>query len=314
MHGDPSMKRYFREVIFGFVAAVVLAIVPPIAFLAMPAAGFFLFVVPIWSVGVVGLLFFGFLIFGRIPAAIGVALLAIAVALSPVGRATATLVGEIDKNTKQSAKDHEYLVNKRKECATGYVPLKKPSVKHDLLVLENMNACGEHNYDVPDTVAVLTGMRVVEAGRFCAGYRKPEIRETVAERSGTCAGGRDSAEIGITPRLVQRKDKVAPLHVDVCLRRRTLPNPPDDRTPAIVLRPVPFGGDCKVTEVIERTASGDVELGRLHYEGFSQRYYPDLTVPEGISRYNSLVVFLSAILQQDLSDKALMKHAVEAKN
>lgn len=105
-----------------------------------------------------------------------------------------------------------------------------------------------------------------------------------------------------------------PLHVDVCRRRRTLPAPPDDRTPAIVLRPVPFGGDCKVTEVIERTASEDTMLGRLHYEGFRQRYYPDLAVPEGISRYNSLVVFLSEVLQRDLSDKALMKHAVEAKN
>jgi hypothetical protein len=308
------MKRYFREVLFGFIAAVVLAIVPPIVFLAIPAAGFFLFVVPIWSVGVVGLLFFGFLTFGRIPAAIGVALLAIAVALSPVGRATAALVGEIDKNIKQGAKANAYLADKRKECATGYVPLKKPSVKHDLLVLENMNVCGDHNYDVPDTVAILTGMRVVEAGRYCFTSRISEVRETIAERSDTCGGGRDSADVGITPSLVQRKVKVAPLRVDVCLRRRILPDPPDDRTPAIVLRPVPFGGDCQVTEVIERTASGDVDLGRLHYEAFNQRYYPDLPVPEGISRYNSLVVFLSEVLQQDLSDKALLKRAVEAKN
>lgn len=299
---------------FGFVAAVVLAIVPPIVFLSMPAAGFFLFVVPIWSVGIVGVLFFGLLVFGRIPAAIGVSLLAVAVALSPVGRATAALVGEIEKNAKESAKANEYLANKRKECATGYVPLKPPSAKHDLLVLENMNVCGDHNYDVPDTVAVLTGMRVVEAGRYCFTSRIPEVRETIAERSDTCVGGRDSADVGITPSLVQRQVKVAPLHVDVCLRRRTLSAPPDDRTPAIVLRPVPFGGDCKVTEVIERTANGDVQLGRLHYEGFRQLYYPNMTVPEGISRYNSLVVFLSEILQQDLSDKALMKHAVEARN
>lgn len=308
------MKRYFLEVLVGFIAAVVLAIVPPIVFLTIPAAGFFLFVVPIWSVGTAGLLFFGFLIFGRIPAAIGVALLAIAVALSPVGRATAVLVGEIDKNRKEGAKAKEYLANKRKECATGYVPLKRPSVKHDLLVLENMNVCGDHNYDVPDTVAILTGMRVVEAGRYCFTGRIPEVRETIAERSDTCVGGRDSADVGITPSLVQRKMKVAPLRVDVCLRRRTLSDPPDDRTPAIVLRPVPFGGGCEVTEVIERTASGDVALGRLHYEGFNQRYYPDMTVPEGISRYNSLVVFLTEILQQDLSDKALMKHAVKANN
>ena len=157
-------------------------------------------------------------------------------------------------------------------------------------------------------------MRVVEAGRTCFTSRKPEVRETIAECSDTCVGWRDSADVGITPKLVQRKVSVAPLSVDVCLRRRTLPDPPNDRTLAIVLRSVPFGGDCHVTEVIERTASGDVELGRLHYEGFNQRYYPDLAVPEGISRYNSLVVFLSEVLQQDLSDKALMKHAVEAKN
>jgi hypothetical protein len=307
------MKRYFLEVLYGFVLTVVLALLPPIAFLAMPAAGFFLFVVPFWSIGVVCLLFFGLLIFGRIPAAIGVAMFAIAVALSPVGWATIALIKEIDKNAKDHAQQNDYAQRKMKECATtGYVPLKTPSAKYDLLVLDNMEACGAQNYDIPDTVAILTGMRVVAIGRVCFGSHFPEVRETIAEHSNSCVGERDSAKVGITPQLIARK--IAPLDVDVCLRRRTIPDPSGARTPAIVLKSVPFGyGSCQVTEVIERTESGDVELGRIHYDSFHQRYYPDLAVPEGVPQNNFLIVLLGEVLQQDLSDKALMERAVTTK-
>ncbi len=108
------MKRYFLEMLFGFVLAVVLALVLPIAFLAIPAAGFFLALVPIWSVGVVGLLFFGLLIFGRIPAAIGVALLAVAVALSPVGRATVALIDQLIDQIDKHTYDNDFIQPKFK--------------------------------------------------------------------------------------------------------------------------------------------------------------------------------------------------------
>jgi hypothetical protein len=200
-----------------------------------------------------------------------------------------------------------------KECATtGYTPLKKPSAKYDLLVLDNIDTCGAQNYDIADTVAILTGMRVVEIRRACFGSHyseDSEARETMAEHSNACVGERDNAKAGVTPQLLPRK--VAPLDVDVCLRRRKIPAPSGDRTPAIVLRSIPFGGDCQVTEVVERTASGDVELGRVHY--LHERFYPDLAVPEGVTRNSWLVVILSEVLQQDLSDKALMGHAVETK-
>ena len=305
------MRRYFWEMFFGFAAAAVLALGPPIAFLMVPAAGFFLWVVPIWSIGAVCVLFVLFSILGRNPAVIGVGLLVIAVAVSPVGRASIALVNEVDQNAKKYANDYDLLRRKMKECATtGYTPLKKPSAKYDLLVLENIQACGAHNYDIADTVAILTGMRVVEIGRVCFDTHRSEVRETMAEHSNACVGERDSVKVGVTPQLVSRK--VAPLDVDVCLRRRKIPEPSGDRTPAIVLRSIPFGGGCQVTEVVERTASGDVELGRVHY--LDERFYPDLAVPEGVPRNNWLHVILSEVLQQDLSDKALMAHAVETKN
>jgi hypothetical protein len=307
MSGARSMKRYFLEMFFGFVAAVVLALGPPIAFLAIPAAGFFLFVVPIWSIGVVGLLFFGLLIFGRIPAAIGVGILVLAVALSPLGRATMALVDQTNKRPNAN----DVLQQKRKECATtGYTPLKKPSAKHDLIVLKNIERCGTQNYDIADTVAVLTGMRVVEIGRVCFDTRSSETWETMAAHSDSCVGEHDSAKVGATPHLLPKS--IAPLAVDVCLRRAKIPDPSGDRTPAIVLRAIPFGGDCQATEVVERTQSGDVELGRVHYDFFHERYYPDLPLPEGVPQNNWLVVLLSEVLQQDLSDKALMGHAVKA--
>ena len=307
------MRRWCWEVFWGFVAAIVLALGPPIVFLSLPAAGFFLFVVPIWSVGVVCGLFVLLLAFGRNPAAIGVALLVIAVALSPLGRATLAAVNQIDQSAKKHARDNEYIQRKFKECAsTGWVPLKKPSAKYDLLVLDKIDTCGGQDYDIADTVAILTGMRVVVSNRTCFDIRHAEAWETTAEHSGSCVGEGDRTKVGITPHLVQRT--IAPLEVDVCVRRRKIPDPAGDRTPAIVLRSVPFGlGDCRATEVIERTASGDVALGRLHYDAFHQRYYPDLAVPEGVLRYSWLVVLLSEVLQRDLSDKALMEHAVTSK-
>jgi hypothetical protein len=299
------MRRYIKEVFYGFVLAAVLALGPPIAFLMIPAAGFFLFVVPIWSIGVVCLLFLGLLIFGRIPSAIGVALLAIAVALSPLGLATIALIGQID----QHANDNDFVQRKFKECATtGYTPLKKPSAKYDLIVLKNVERCGAQNYDIADTVAVLTGMRVVEIGRVCFDSHFSEAWETMAEHSNSCVGEHDSAKVGVTPHLLPRS--IAPLAVDVCLRRAKIPDPSGDRTPAIVLRAIPFGlGDCQATEVVERTESGDVELGRVHYDSFHQRYYPDLPLPEGVPQNNWLLVLLSEVLQQDLRDEALMRHA-----
>jgi hypothetical protein len=305
------MRRYFWEMFFGFAAAVVLVLGPPIAFLMVPAAGFFLWVVPIWSIGAVCVLFFLFSILGRNPAVIGVGLLVVAVAVSPIGRASIALVNQVDQNAKNHANNNDLLRRKMKECATtGYTPLNKPSAKYDVLVLENIQACGEQNYDIADTVAILTGMRVVEIGRVCFDSHFSEAWETMAEHSNACVGEPDSVKVGVTPHLFSRK--TAPLDVDVCLRRRKIPDPSGDRTPAIVLRNIPFGlADCKVTEVVERTASGDVELGRVHY--LHDRFYPDLAVPEGVPRNNWLTVILSEVLQQDLSDKALMAHAVETK-
>jgi hypothetical protein len=49
------------------------------------------------------------------------------------------------------------------------------------------------------------------------------------------------------------------------------------------------------------------------YTTLHERFYPDLAVPEGVPRNNWLLVLISAVLQQDLSDKALMGHADTAK-
>jgi hypothetical protein len=292
--------------LFGFVAAVVLALGPPVAFLMVPAAGMFLWVVPIWSIGAVCALFFLFSMLGRNPAVIGVGLLVFAVAVSPIGRASIALIDQVD----QHANDNDRLRRKMEECATtGYTALKTPSAKYGLLVLENIEACGEQNYDIADTVAILTGMRVVEIGRVCFDTHISETRETTAEHSSSCVGEGDSIKVGVTPHLFSRK--TAPLDVDVRLRRHKIPDPSGDRTPAVILRNIPFGGDCQVTEVVERTASGDVELGRVHY--LHERFYPGLAVPEGVPPNNWLLVLLSAVLQQDLSDKALMGHADTSK-
>jgi hypothetical protein len=302
------MRRYFWEMFFGFVAAAVLALGPPFAFLMMPAAGFFLLLLPIWSIGVICLLFLGFLIFGRIPSAIGVAMFAIAAALSPLGTLSIWSISAVDQGTKLD----KYVREAMEKCATGHVPVNKPSAKYDLLVLDNIDTGGEQNYEVADTVAVLTGMRVVQITRVGLDSQFSEAWETMAEHSNSCVGGRDSAKVGVTPRGSQRS--IAPLAVDVCLRRTKIPDPSRDRTPAIVLRNIPSGADyCRVIQVVERMESGDVELGRVLPASYQQRISPNPALPKGVPQDSWLLVFLGEVLQQDLSDKALMGHAIKTK-
>jgi len=310
------MRRYFLEMFIGFAAAVVVALGPPIAFLAQAAAGMFLWVVPIWSIGAVGVLFFLFSILGRNPAVIGVGLFVIAVALSPIGRASIAIANSASQ--EQEARDRA-LRPLYEKCATGYVALKKPSAKYGLLVLDSINTFGAPNYDVADAVAVLTGMRVVTIDR---GYDDLSFRqawETTAEHSDSCVGERDNDKVRVSDKVEVGKPRLSwkksvPFAVDVCLRRGKIPDPSRDQTPAIVLRRIPLADapNCHVTEVVERTASGDVALGRVHYDTYARRMYPDLPPPQGVPRDNWLVVVLSELLQQDLSDKALMGHAVAA--
>jgi hypothetical protein len=303
------MRRYFLQVFCGFVVAAVLALGPPIAFLMMPAAGFFLLLLPIWSISVVCLLFLGLLIFGQIPFALGVAVFAIAVALSPLGTLSMGTIGLVDQYFE--LKDHIERGLKEK-CAIELAPLKKASAKYGLIVLDHIDTRGEQNYDVADTVAVLTGMRVVQISRAGLDSHFSEAWETMAEHSNSCAGERDSAKVERSPRGSQRS--IAPLAVDVCLRRTKIREPFRDQTPAIVLRGKGIGAlECLAVEVVERTESGDVELGRVHYDSHHKRFYPELAPPQGVPQANWQLVLLSEVLQKDLSDNALMGHAVETK-
>ncbi|WP_139479869.1 hypothetical protein [Bradyrhizobium ivorense] len=278
------------------ILAVVLALGPPLAFLMIPAAGFFLPLLPFWSVGVVGLLFVGFLILGRIPHAIGVAVLAIAGALSPLGTLTLWSVNAVSDVIKLQNAASELIA----KCATGVVPLKPPSAKYDLIVLDDVDTTGEQNYEAVDTIAVLAGMRVVAIRRGGLDRQFYEASETTAS---ACVEGRDTAKVGVTPRGTQRK--MAPLAVDVCLRRTKIADPSRDQAPAIVLRNIAGSGAdyCRFTQVVERTASGELELGRA--------IPPNPVMPKAVAQGSWLLAVLSEVLQQDLSDKALMAHAVK---
>ncbi len=307
--GGRSMRRYFLEVFCWFVAAAVLALAPPIAFLMMPAAGFFLLLLPIWSIGIICLLFFGLLIFGRIPSAIGVAMFAIAAALSPLGT--------LGMGTIRLVQQHFELNNRiesglKEKCAVELAPLKKSSAKYGLIVLDHIDTRGEQNYDIADTVAVLAGMRVVQLSPGGDGSYSYAGWETMADHSNSCVGEYDSAKVGRSPRGSQRS--IAPLAVDACLRRRKIQEPFRDQTPAIVLRGKGVGAlECLAVEVVEHTQSGDVELGSVHYDSYHKRFYPELTPPQGVPQANWQLVLLNEVLQQDLSDKALLEHAVTTK-
>ncbi len=301
-------SRFILKIFFGFVLAAVLAFGPPLTFLSIPGAGFFFLLLPLWSIGAVILLFFGFLVFGRIPYAIGVALLAFAAAVSPIGKLGKSAVGVVT----QAVDTNKFIMRELNEkCRANIDALKTASAKYDLIVFDDIGMNGEQNYDITDTVAVLTGMRVVQISRMGHEGLFFAAWETRAEKSSSCAGGRDRTEVRVSPRGSQRK--IAPLAVDMCISRTKIADPSQDQTPAIVFKRIRSGAiGCDATEVVERMGSGDVDLGRVHYDSYHHRFYPDLTLPEGVPKDNWLHVLLTEVLQQDFSDAALKSHAANA--
>ncbi len=294
-------SRQILEAFYGFALAAVLAIGPPLALLMIPGVAYFALLLPIWSIGVVCLLFLGLAVSGRMPYAIGVAIFALASALSPLGKLimpSAMVVG------RAIWVNNFVLTELEKKCAIDLIPLKKASANYGLLVLDNIATTGEQNYDIADTVAVLTGMRVVEISRTGHDLLFYKAWETKADPANSCAGAGNSAKVNVSPRGSQRS--IRPLAVDVCLRRTEIPNPSLDDTPAIVLTNNRSGAiGCNATEVAERLGSAKIELGRVHYDSYHQRFYPNLSAARGVPLNNWLVVLLSEVLQRDLSDKAL---------
>jgi hypothetical protein len=303
-------SRHILELFYGFVLAAVLALGPPLAFLTIPFAVLLLPYLPIWGIGVIGLLFLGFAISGRMAYALGVALLALACALSPLGKLT---MGTAEIAQREIKLRNFVQHGLDKKCAVNLAPLVKVSAKYKLIILDDFDTRGEQNYNISDTVAFLTGMRVVEIK--CSGNRRQftEAWETMAEQSASCGGEYDSYRVGISPRGSQRS--IQPLSVNFCLRRTKIPDPSRDNTPAIVLtRQNAVVLHCDMTEFIERTASAHIDLGRVHYDSYNQRFYPALTPPNGVPQNNWILVLLSEVLQQDLSDKALMARAIKRQN
>jgi hypothetical protein len=302
-------SRQIMQVVYGFVLTAVLALGPPLALLMIPGMGFFWLLLPIWSIGVICLLILGFSISGRFFYAIGVAVLAVTAALSPLGKLSMMSAGAVG----QAVETNKFVLRElQKNCATGLAPLKKASGKHGVLIFENITTSGEQDYDIADSVAVLTGMRVVEITRWGHENRFDKAWETTFERSNSCVWEPRSDKVRVSPRGSQRG--ISPLTVKGCLRHTEIPVASRNDTPAIILR---NSGNratgCYGTDVVERMAGAEIDLGRVHYDSYHQRFYPPLSPPKGIPQNNWVQVLLAEVLQQDLSDKALLALAIKTK-
>lgn len=298
------ISQIILKVIAGFVLTAIFALGPPLAFLMLPAAGMFLLLMPLWIMGVVGLMFLGFLITGRFAYATGVAASAIVALMSPLGWLAPRSIDIVQDAQRVNNAIRRDL---KEKCAVDLPALKRASAKYDLLVLDDITTYGPTNHQISDTVAVLTGMRVVTIGRF-----HKEAYETTPTRTNFCSGMGVSNKVALSSRMSPGSNPW--LAVDVCLSRNKIPIPVGDETPALVLRGAPVDATyCSGIEVAERTDRGEFELGRVHLMPGKQRTYPKLAAPNGIPQHNLLLLLLSEVLQQDLSDNALMKRAASAK-
>lgn len=299
------IARHSLRIFYGALIAAILAFGPPLAFLMLPAGAMFLLLLPIWSIGVLALLLLAFLVSGRFSHAIGVALLAGASLLSPFGHLAEKSVAV----SHQTLKTNERLRAIDENCNASTVPLKKASARYGLLILDNIDVNGEQNYDIAGTVAALTGMRVFEIARYGPEAKFGKALETRPDRSNPCSGPQSSTIVGISSRGSQRS--VKPVNVGMCLKTTEIPDPSNARTPAILLRDIRGGAanSCRLIEVVERTPSQDISLGRLHVNRFGRDIYPSLPALDGMPNGSWLITLLSHVLDQDLSDKALLQRA-----
>lgn len=295
------------RVFYGALITAIVGFGPPLAILMMPAGAMFLLLLPLWSIVVVPLLFLGFLIAGRFAYAAGVALLAGAALMSPIG----LLLAKRSINVvKQAVKTDLVLKEVAEKCAIHAVAPRKASARYDLLVVDEIDLRGEQNYDIVDSIAALTGMRVVRIERFEFGKRFGGASETRQEGSGPCVGPGGHTAIAVTPRGGQRN--VTPLDIGLCLRTTKISDPSSDRTPALVARSTSVVVDnvtCGLIEVIERSATEEVVLGRIHVGPFGGSVSPALPTLDGMPYGSWQTSLFSTILGQDLSDRSLLRRA-----
>lgn len=295
------------RVFYGALVTAIVGFGPPLAILMLPAGAMFLLLLPLWSIVVVPLLFLGFLIAGRFAYAAGVALLAGAALMSPVGLLLAK--GSINV-VEQTVRTNQMLEDVAQKCAIHAVAPRKASARYDLLVVDDIDLRGEQNYDIVDAVAALTGMRVVRIERFEFGKRFGGASETRREGSGPCVGPGGHTAIDVSPRGGQRN--VARLDTGLCLRTTKISDPSSDRTPALVARTTRVVVDkitCGLVEVVERSATEEVVLGRIYVDPFGGGAHPALPTLDGMPRGSWQTSLFSTILDEDLSDKSLLRRA-----
>jgi len=290
----------------GFMMAAVFAFAPAIAFLAIPAAGFFLLLLPLWGIAATIAIFTGFLLLGRPSNAIGVALFAAAVVLSPIGNLAAVSVQAVIQVIAVQRMAQPIF---DAACAKDYIPLAALSGNRPGRVVLDDIDMPYAGYKPSDVVAVLTGMEVLEIHRrtsddFFEAWR------TKADQSAACGEGWNSSEVDVSVQGPQLA--IAPLKIDRCLRRSKIADPTRDRTPAIILKNGPsVGGYCSVIDVIQRAGDRDVLLGRVHYDGYNRRLFPDLVRPSGNARSTWFLAVLGKVLGEDISENSLMRYALK---
>lgn len=292
---------HLKKIGIGFLAVALMTAVPPILFLMVPGAAFFLLLVPLWAILAIPVVVLGFLVTGQFYQALGAAIFAAIYYLSPLGTLTKNTATYAERSI---GKSHEYDKLIEEECAKGAIELKRVSEKPGRVILDDLGSIAYRGYEPADLLAALANVEVIEISR-----RGPDFfsaSATRAERSDACAGGRDSKKLQPVHRGAGPFP--GPLQTNICFRRAQVPDPSQDRTPAIILRHGPsVGGNCSAIDVLERSSGGDTLLGRVHYNYGSSHLYPELRrrgEADGGAWFRAI---LREVLGDDLGDAAVKR-------
>ena len=264
-------------IVYGFFSTFLLAVVPPLLMLAMPAGGLFLAGVPFWVAGVVIVRSVTFLRAGNGSAALGVCLAAFAGFL---------------------VFDHSVLKPGRvlvAECSKDAVELRQPSNSSPFLVVfDDVGRDVAHQFSRSSVIyTLLTEMHVVEINRDAAG----SIETTWTLKAGEEAPCTEPTGRRAFLENTRRK-------ISYCLTKSDATDQSTDSSSSITFRGH-YGAeehaknDCHAIEIVERYAGEETVLGRFKSSDQGYSLYPMPSWATVVSRDIWLPVIIRAVFGKE---------------
>jgi len=329
-----QLGKILLKIASGFIVAALIVFLPPLFFSMIPGAAIFLVFAPLWVIATSAVVALGFLLTGQLYRTLGTVIFVACVFLfPPVAKLAVRSAGiseEVAGTYRFLGKLEEMV--EAKCAAQGDSELKPARGKPDRLILDDFSTWNyRRGYNPLQLTAALAGVEVFEIQREtksdpAIGLRKAKggletgkretqsyiksIRSIRADRSGDCTGAGRTTVLSFINTGGGRFSEG--LNTNLCFRQITrVDDPLQDGSPAIIVRRgKTLGLQAEVIDVFERSSEGDTLLGRVCYNEYTNKMYPELRAKR--ARGGAwFIATLGKALGSDLGEPAMKKILVE---